>query len=289
MPPSTFCQHDKIMNMKRSEREKEEVPYETLQMRSSFSSLKNFGTKSGLSWLALQIQRLSLTCPWCFVDKICWGQVLRTPAAWFLCHPKHARRSLEVNELCVSWEITYAGFVWALNGNSCIPVERTLHFDECHRNPQDHEQGFLYQKTPHERETEESQKMSKQKVSKQQQQQKKPKQAIPFWRTGVIWKVAWVLLTHPYTLIFSLSSLWWGQCCPFSWLLCHAHYTAAIVWIGAMFCRHLVLSKTSIRHLFYTKVFDIWSYPNPFGMDQICSQMFWVRPVSSTLWQGQMT
>lgn len=50
MPPSTFCQHDKIMNMKRSEKEKEEVPYETLQMRSSFSSpSKFFETKSGLS------------------------------------------------------------------------------------------------------------------------------------------------------------------------------------------------------------------------------------------------
>ena len=50
MPPSTFCQHDKIMNMKRSEKENEEVAYETLQMRSSFfSPSKFFETKSGLS------------------------------------------------------------------------------------------------------------------------------------------------------------------------------------------------------------------------------------------------
>ena len=33
MPPSTFCQHDKIMNIKRSEKEKEEVSYETLQTK----------------------------------------------------------------------------------------------------------------------------------------------------------------------------------------------------------------------------------------------------------------
>jgi len=50
MPPSTFCRHDKIINMKRSEKENEEVSYETLQMRSSFfSPSKFFETKSGLS------------------------------------------------------------------------------------------------------------------------------------------------------------------------------------------------------------------------------------------------
>ena len=33
MPPSTFCQHDKITNIKRSAKEKEEVSYETLQTK----------------------------------------------------------------------------------------------------------------------------------------------------------------------------------------------------------------------------------------------------------------
>lgn len=49
----------------------------------------------------------------------------------------------------------------------------SMNVTETHRTD---EQGFRYQKTPHDGETEESQKMSKQKVSKEQQQQKKKKQ-----------------------------------------------------------------------------------------------------------------
>ena len=71
-----------------------------------------------------------------------------------------------------------------------------------------------------------------------------------------------------------------------------------------MVSKHLVLSKTSIRHLVHKmlgprqNVLEIWSYPKlpgrhlvhakrslifwsrpkPFGMDQICSWMFWIGP-----------
>lgn len=49
----------------------------------------------------------------------------------------------------------------------------SMNVTETHRTD---EQGFRYQKTPHDGETEESQKMSKQKVSKEQQLKKKNKQ-----------------------------------------------------------------------------------------------------------------
>ena len=235
--------------------------------------------------LALQIQRLSLTCPWCFVDKICWGQVLRTPAVYFLCYPKDTRRSLEANELCVSGEIkSYVGFVWALNGNSCIPVERTLHFDECHRNPQDWWTRFSV--------SENSPRWGKRGVTEDEQAESIKRTTTTKWSHfgEQVWygKIAWVHLTHPYALIFSLSSLWWGGNATHSHGSCVMAIPQPLSELEqcAKFCRHLVLSKTSIRHLVYTKVFDIWSYPNPFGMDQICSRMFWVRPISRTLWQG---
>ena len=152
--------------------------------------------------LALQIQRLSLTC--CQgqqVVKICWRQVLRTPAAWFLCYPKDTRISLEVNELCVSWEIkSYAGFVWALNGNSCIPVERTLHFHECHRNPQDWWTRFSV--------SENSPWWGKRGITLDEQTGSiktttTKTQMIPFWKTSVIWKKLhgyfWPTLIHWYS------------------------------------------------------------------------------------------
>lgn len=47
----------------------------------------------------------------------------------------------------------------------------SMNVTETHRTD---EQGFQYQKTPHDGEREESQKMSKQKVSKEQQQQNDP-------------------------------------------------------------------------------------------------------------------
>ena len=180
--------------------------------------------------LALQIQRLSLTC--CQgqqVVKICWRQVLRTPAAWFLCYPKDTRISLEVNELCVSWEIkSYAGFVWALNGNSCIPVERTLHFHECHRNPQDWWTRFSV--------SENSPWWGKRGITLDEQTGSiktttTKTQMIPFWKTSVIWKSCMGTFDpRLYADILTQRTLG-GQCHPFSWLLCHGPYPA-IVWIG---------------------------------------------------------
>ena len=214
--------------------------------------------------LALQMQRLSLTCPWRFVDKICWGQVLRTPAACFLCYPKDTRRSLEVNELCVSREIkSYVGFVWALNGNSCIPVERTLHFDECHRNPQDWWTRFSV--------PENSPWWGKRGVTEDEQAESTKRTTTTKWSHfgEHVWygKIAWVPLTHTFALIFSLSSLCRGNAT-------HSHGSCVMAITQplselehcARFCRHLVLSKTSIRHLVYARTSlvlgHIWSSPN---------------------------
>ena len=220
--------------------------------------------------LALQIQRLSLTC--CQgqqVVKICWRQVLRTPAAWFLCYPKDTRISLEVNELCVSWEIkSYAGFVWVLNGNSCIPSWENTSLPWMSQKPTGlMNKVFSIRKLPM-MGKEESQKMSKQKVSKEQQQQQKPKW---YHFEEQVWygKIAWVLLTHTYTLIFSLSSLWGDNAT-------HSHGSSVMALTqplselerSARFYRHLVLSKTSVRHLVYTKCRhlvlskSIWHGPN---------------------------